>query len=137
MGMGEYTYIYMLAYESWLARESGEGSIHSPRDGGVRVNVSDFDVPHRVHDYLFEMLDNQLRSLPAEADPEWRAALTAEVEALDRDRDRAAWEDGLPPAIATSLQPYRERLEASWVPLVSEFELIRNRKKGAFSYTTD
>lgn len=137
MGMGEYSYIYVLAYRSWLGHTSDGLHDHEGRPGDVQVDLDDFDLPSSVHDQLIEMLDNQLRSLPADADPEWRAALSAELEALNRDRERWAWEDGLPEAIAASFAPYRERLVATYEPLASDFELIRNRKKHAFSYTTD
>lgn len=139
MGMGEYTYIYVLAYQSWLGHRPGEGPIgrHRHGDGGVRVDVSEFEVPDRVRDLMIEILENQLRSLPADTDPAWRDALDAELDALDGDRDRLVWEDGVPEAIAASLEPYRERLVTTWEPLTSEFELIRNRKTAPFSYTTD
>ena len=44
----------------------------------------------------------------------WRAALAAEVTAMDNERRRFAWEQGLPEATRASLEPFRDRLEASY-----------------------
>ena len=53
----------------------------------------------------------------------WRAALAAEIEAMDSDRRRLAWEQGLPEALRTSLEPFRDRLEASYDAMTGALEL--------------
>jgi hypothetical protein len=34
------------------------------------------------------------------------------------------WEDGLPEAFAVGLEPYRDRLEATYSPATNQFELL-------------
>lgn len=135
MGIGEYTYIYVLAYYSWLG--------HSPADGperGDRVHADVGSWRGRVQDDLVSMLENQLAALPPDASPaaaEWRSALTEEIEAMDRSSRRLPWEEGLPPAIASAFEPYRERLEELYSAATNTFELARTRRRGRFSVTAD
>lgn len=53
----------------------------------------------------------------------WRAALAAEVEAMDNDRRRLPWEKGLPEATRASLEPFRDRFEASYDAMTGALEL--------------
>ena len=53
----------------------------------------------------------------------WRAALAAELDALDNERRRYAWEQGLPEATRASLDPFRDRLEASYDAMTGALEL--------------
>jgi hypothetical protein len=142
MGLGEYTYIYVLAYYSWLG--------HAPADGmpGTRVHVEpDGDAPpvtagvrsmrrlsRRAHGDLIDMLRGQLGAVDRAPDPmpsaEWRDVLAAEIAALQEDRFRVPWQEGLPAQIEASLEPYRQRLEATYDPLTDEFELQRVTKRG-------
>jgi len=144
MGMGEYTYIYVLAYYGALG--------HSPQDGpeghkvsidtgdGVKRSMGHSPLSGRIQGDLIDMLSNQLAAIPAETDPDggaWRRQLRAEIDALDDDPLRIPWQDGLPQAIADSIAPYRERLEKSYERRTNEFELARNRKRGNWSVTAD
>ena len=52
---------------------------------------------------------------------------------MDDDRDRVLWQDALPAQIAASLEPYAERLEATYSPVSNPFELLRNRREGNLS----
>ena len=83
---------------------------------------------------------NQLEAAAA-ADPEgadgaWPRALAAVVEAMEEDRRRPPWPEGPPPTLAASLEPYRERLEATYNPTTNAFELLRVVRRG-WSITTD
>jgi hypothetical protein len=143
MGFGEYTYIYVLTYYSWL----GHSPAHGPDSVAVGVALDDDEaevpevaelptgrLPRRAHENLVGMLRNQLAALDgaaADALPEgFVDALAAEIEAMERDRDRLPWQNGLPEPIAASLEPFRDRLAASYDALANEFELLRNRKDG-------
>jgi len=53
----------------------------------------------------------------------WRAALAAELTALDNERRRFAWEEGLPEATRAALEPFRDRFEASYDTLTGVLEL--------------
>lgn len=121
MGLGEYTYIYVTAYYLFLGHsmdESGEG----------------FPMPNtaarRLPEELLAMFKNQLASLPAGADAAWKTRLAEEIASLELEGDRLPWQEGLPEAVASSLEPYRERLEETWLREANPFELLRNRRRG-------
>lgn len=137
MGMGEYTYLYALLYYAFLGGSPDDGPA-SDRDEEDRVEVSFSSVTssRRVHDSLLSMLRNQLQGLPPDAAASQRQALAREIEALERDRRRYPWTDGLPPATAASLEPFRERLLATYDPVSNPFELAITTRKG-FSVTAE
>ena len=70
----------------------------------------------RIHRLALPMLRCQLAKLrepgAGGAADKWRKALVAEVKALEADRYRLPWRDGVPAVLEASLKPYRERLEA-------------------------
>lgn len=134
MGMGEYSYIYVLVYHTWLGHPPVDGPLRDGSEGAAPVPAG---VQGRIHDNLATMLENQAAALPAGAPQEWRDRLAAEIAALKEDATRIPWKDGLPEAIAASFAPYRDRLEASYVPATNLFELARNRKRGAMQYTSE
>ncbi len=138
IGFGEYTYIYALAYYSWLGHSPAEGpesaggedeAAFGPRMGNVFIA--------RIRGDLLQILRNQMASLPDGADEQWRATLAGEIEAVEGDSRRLPWQDGLPPQVAASFEPYRDALEASYSPVTNAFELGRNRKRGRMSFTAD
>lgn len=138
MGLGEYAYIYVLAYYSWLGKAPEDG----PGDDDGRAEFG--DAYRRVRRDLIDNLENQLAALPdgdeqaqaqAQAEPgAIRALLEGEIEALRRDRHRILYEDGLPPAIEAALTPFRRRLEDSYDPVTNPFELAQMEKRNRFSF---
>ncbi len=143
MGLGEYTYLYVVVYYSWLKK--------SPDDGPGVVNLglgpgqargADQDALEMSHDMILlrlhrtvlPMLDGQLERLKAgrsgggRVDEKWSAALEAEVKAMNADRFRMPWQDGLPETLARQLQPFRERLEGAYSRLTNIFELAFERR---------
>ncbi|HET9481235.1 MAG TPA: hypothetical protein VFP98_05715 [Candidatus Polarisedimenticolia bacterium] len=139
--MGEYAYIYTVAYYSWLGhdpsdgprtdtREEAEGGSHEFRDMARKVTA-------RIQADLTRILANQLASLPEDTPDTWRRALEAEIEAMRREAGRPPWKDGLPDSVSASLAPYRDRLAMSYHPAVNPFELSRSRKRRALSYTSE
>jgi hypothetical protein len=138
MGMGEYTYIYVIAYFSWLGKmpEDGPDFEVMEEGGGSRLGEIDAEeireerrdsMLRRLHRLLLPMLQNQQEKLGAstllETMPEWKDLLDAEIQAMEEDRFRIPWEDDLPDITATSLEPYRDRLEQSYNPMTNPFEL--------------
>ncbi|MGD8375110.1 MAG: hypothetical protein PVF68_03140 [Acidobacteriota bacterium] len=120
MGMGEYTYIYVMAYRSWLG---------APIDTGLPMKA----IRRRVHGEVIAMLDNQLADLRAAAGSPGspiEVRLEAEIAALRSDPDRIPWRDGLPPALLASLEPWRAELESAYCPAAAGFDLGRNRRRG-------
>jgi hypothetical protein len=140
MGLGEYYYIYVVSYYSWLGKSPGDGLEYNLRDDdeqdrGVywRRSRSENlenrldDVLRQLNRQILPMLENQFAKLTGIdvspiRDP-WRDALAAEIEAMEADRIRLPWQDGLPDALEASLRPYRGRLETSYSKVLNTLEL--------------
>lgn len=149
MGMGEYTYIYVVAYYGVLGRAPDEGPqsdrirIDLEEEGPVRrrENMMDLQLARRIHDEVLSMLRNQRAALAERTDlpgaSELDAALAAEIAAMEEEPRRLPWPDGPPAAVAAAIVPYRERLLTHWSPLTNPFELARNRRRGRFSVDAD
>jgi hypothetical protein len=131
MGLGEYTFLYTLFYYSVLGHGSADGPA-SDRDADDRMDIEFGQVSsaRRIHNDLLSMLRNQLRDLPDEATEDQRQGLTAEIEAMEHDRRRYPWKDGVPPALAESIAPFHDRLAASYDPVSNPFELATQTRKG-------
>jgi len=88
----------------------------------------------RIHRLVLPMLHCQLAKLqegrPGGAHDKWREALAAEVKAMDADRYRLPWQDGVPEVIDASFQPFRERLEAGYSRLADLFETSIEQRMG-------
>jgi len=139
MGMGEYYYIYVIAFYSWLGNSPEDGpdfQIRSPdeEEGPFRYwDREDFEgnrgdwMLRWIHRMILPMMHNQLDKLEereaAVMPEEWRRALATEIKALEADKERLPWQDGIPIAIESSLKPYKERLEASYLSMTNPLEL--------------
>jgi len=138
MGSGEYLYIYVLTYYSWLGKppEDGPGFRIAGQRGVVRQD-SDHgrdirrerraQIVGQIQRSFAAMLRNQRARLErgrVEAGPDaWTPIVEAELAALAADASRIPWQDGLPAVIEESLRPFRPELEASYSPLVNPLEL--------------
>jgi hypothetical protein len=73
------------------------------------------------------MLYNQQEKLSTSDSPsisdEWRESLKAEIKAMEGDRFRLPWQDGLPSVIESSLKPFRYQLEQSYNKMTNPLEL--------------
>ena len=142
MGLGEYYYIYTIAYFSWLEKPLSEGPPLQFRDG-EEFRFEDWDdeeaqqlqediLRRRLNRMLLNMLRNQSEKLAtdeyAQVSAEWKERLAAEIEALESESHRLVWEDGVPDAIALSLEPFRARLESSYSSFLSTIELSVEQK---------
>jgi hypothetical protein len=132
MGLGEYTYIYVLAYYSWLG--------HSPGDGpGPNANMpyAMTRVESQTHHDLIRMLSNQLASIAdagnAEGRNQWRSDLAAEIEEMKNNEGRVPWDNSVPRKTAESLEPFHDRLESTYNPVTNPFELSLPARGGPFS----
>ncbi len=120
MGLGEYTYIYVLAYNDEIVNPSEKLELFGP--GATNL---------RVREALLSMLRNQLELLQKECGlPDVADAVAAEVEAMEQDAKRIPWQDGLPPAIEDSLLPYRAELDRLFCGSTPPLELMINEKRG-------
>jgi hypothetical protein len=124
MGLGEYSYLFAIAYGPRLARD---------REAEGYGLVNDLPVLPRIRALLVDMLRRQLAAVEASpgADREdWARELTAEIARLDEDPRGIPWMDGLPPQIAASVAPYRQRLDELACEDATSLELMRNEKSG-------
>ena len=122
MGLGEYIYIYALAYSEQLGQVAD-----SPFAEIKQAYVGD-----RARNDLVQILRNQLDLLailedqPGQA--ELAAALRAQLAGLSAGEQRLPWEDGLPSAIAASLEPYANNLADSYCEGIAKVELMQKNK---------
>ena len=129
MGLGEYTYLYVMAYHDEQVAPGADVHLF----GSTADN-------RRVREDLRGMIRRQFEAAEAvgSGDDEWTAALAAELAALDADEDRIPWEDGLPTTIAECFEPRRERLDETYSAAAAEFELLNSTvSNGGLQITMD
>jgi hypothetical protein len=120
MGLGEYTYIYVMAFHRQLQEENE-----------LEEFLDEDPIDFRVNDALIEMLKLQLAARrETTADPAVTDLLEAEIDALQDDSDRIPWQDGLPAPIASSLAPFRTPLDESFCPAFAAIDLSINERHG-------
>jgi len=117
MGLGEYTYIYVVAYHDELVSPKSEANLFSASAANSRVRTD-----------LRGMIERQLAAARAERaeDEELVTALAAEWDALEANDRRIPWQDGLPEQIKGSFSAYRERLDTTYSVAAAEFELLNS-----------
>lgn len=138
IGMGEYLYIYSLAFYVNLGRSPADGPAFTLEGGDGRGDKDEFEVREErrfriqsdLNRLLLPAMRNQLAKLEAQPatgiDQGWKSRLLDEIELMERDSYRIPWSDGLPEAIAASLAPFRKRLESSYAPMTNAIEIQRN-----------
>ncbi len=137
MGLGEYWYIYTLAYYSSLKKDPGDGPRRlQTQDGGDNIKLDDHTDPQDIResrrsrmsrrvDRLFQrILDNAVKDSKSAEKSAWIQVVEKELAALDTKRDRIPWEDGLPPEIEESLRPLRDELDRSYDPVMNPLEFM-------------
>lgn len=131
MGLGEYTYIYALAYYAWL-----EVQVEDIDDDNVQVEDSSPRVRRALRDMLRHQLDDARDATGS--DPVLIEELVTELERLGDDRSLYPWQGAVPARIDAALAPYRGRLEAAFCPETAIFALSTHREgnKG-LSITSD
>jgi len=142
MGMGEYYYLYVIAYYSWLGKSPVDGppfeisdeveGIAWRRRGRERLEERLDLILRRLNRQTLPMLYNQYEKLTERGIPrakeQWRKTLEAEIGAMEADSFRLPWQDGLPEVLEASLEPFRERLEESYSVLVNPIEIIYRQR---------
>jgi hypothetical protein len=120
MGLGEYTYIYVVAYHGYILAPDQGVELLGPRITNARVRQT-----------LLSMLENQRDVLhESGAAQDEVAAIEAEIAAMTADGDRLLWQDGLPTAVAESITPYRQPLDELFCPVTAPLETMKNVKRG-------
>ena len=135
MGLGEYTWMYWLTYQAWLGHpaddselhdfmeehNSGDSSVQIHIDGGMDPELLTWRLRRDVR-ALMRNLATQLEGHPEHA--ELLQAVAAELAVSDENPGRVPWQEGLPEVFAIGLEPYRERLEATYSKATNPFELV-------------
>jgi hypothetical protein len=135
MGLGEYTWYYWLTYYAWLGHSADDSLLHDIMEeradshGGVEMHFDAGMEPERIAWRLRRDIRAMLRTLETEvaSDPErssWWELVSSELTSLESDTTRVPWQDGLPDALASVLEPYRNRLEGSYSRATNPFELL-------------
>jgi len=120
MGLGEFTYIFVVAYNDRLLDEPEGEQLFGPTATNRRVRKA-----------LLSMLENQLTVLQSEGGEDAEIeALEAEIAAMHADDRRIPWQDAVPPAITEALAPYREELDELYCPAMAPLELMINERHG-------
>jgi len=139
IGLGEYTYIYVLGYYGFLQKQMAAGPGFTLVSSGddhsdTSRSMDDFAVREArremilstARDLFLDILQNQLDASQAAGRPdseEWETRLQAEIGKLQSDPYRLPWDDGLPEQIVKSLEPYRDRLESYWSEMCNALEV--------------
>jgi hypothetical protein len=119
MGLGEYTYLYVLAYRKQILNPDRELQLFGPEVVNPRVQAA-----------LRSMLEHQLvAATETGADREIEVALEHEIQAMTTDPKRIPWQDGMPAALTDDLAPYRERLDDAFCGASAPLELLINEKR--------
>ena len=120
MGLGEFTYIFTLAYRDRLL----DGPEPYMLFGSSPIN-------RRVRQALLAMLENQLEVLQSEGGTEAEiSALEAEISAMQANEGRIPWQDETPPAIVEAFTAYRAELDELYCPAMAPLELMINVQHG-------
>lgn len=151
MSPGEYYYLYVLAFYSYLDKspDDGPGDEVMRTRGGFTIYDSDEDeeesdetwkkemrgdqnlaMVKRIRWKMIPLMENQLNEIDKNAasySRVWRNALETEISKLKDDRDRIPWQDRLPRQLKASFEPFRDRLEQSYNPITNIFELMQEQ----------
>ena len=120
MGLGEFTYIFTVAYRDRLLDPPQSNQLFGPNP-----------INRRVRRALLTMLESQLAVLPSGGGTEAEiVALEAEIAAMEADEGRIPWQDEIPPVITEAFAPYRAELDELYCPAMAPLELMINKKHG-------
>jgi hypothetical protein len=117
MSIGEYSWIYSVTYYSWLKHDMAT----VPKLGGEDLgSFGDDDSPlsqttqrHRYRRVMLKILANRVESRPDDTSELW-TDLERELRRMENAPSAIFWEAGLPEGEAMILEPFRDRLEATW-----------------------
>ena len=120
MGLGEFTYIFVVAYNHRLLDEPEGDQLFGPTVTNRRVRKA-----------LLSMLENQLEVLRSEGGEDTEIErLESEIAIMRDDDRRVPWQDGLPPAISEALAPYLAELDELYCPAMAPLALMINERHG-------
>lgn len=154
MSPGEYYYIYVMAYYSYLGKSPGGNNsnmhiINSQAGFTIRADTEEqekekdneiwkmemkedqkYAIIRHIRWIIIPVMENQLDKInenPSLYSKTWRRKLENEVKKLKDDRRRIPWKDNLPQQLEKSFAPYKNRLEQSYSSTGDMFELMRQQ----------
>lgn len=142
MGLGEYLYIYTIAYYAWLEKPPDDGPTilrlnehpQRSRSPWPREEEEEDEEEDRLFHIIREIRGMHLAILnatleeaenaPDKYEPEWVEAMTREQKELRRNLGRIPWSDGMPAAMTRSLEPFRAQFERGYSPFANALEML-------------
>jgi len=144
MGIGEYYYIYVHAFYSYLGKnpedgpdftlvgeesrdwqwsksEDGENEEEEKKRREDVFEKRREQIMDEIRRFLVPMMERQADRIGGSSS--WKRSLQQEIRAIDTYRGRIPWENGLPVRFTRSLAPFRDRLEASYSATLNPLEL--------------
>ena len=124
MSLGEYSYIYALAYGVTIVGPQTD----------EQAAIGDAHLSTRVRETLRLQLRNRLAAMDLQPE-EWegteeRRLLVGEIAFLEDHPERLPWCDVRPPSLQASLAAYETQLAELYCPDATHLELTRNRSFG-------
>jgi len=116
MGLGEYTWIYVVTYHAWLGHRPLQAIEGGPHPSMFYERI----VP--------QVLDMIRRHVDEASDDAAILVWRSELNALERDARRIPFEEGLPPELESSVLPYRDELERLACPEAAELDVVLTEK---------
>lgn len=134
IGVGEYTYIYSIAYFNVMNKNLTDGpsfqitgqdgddsgvqwNMETSGDDGEVLEKREREIRRHLHRLQMSFLNNQINISGGSAE------LTAEREKMLSSSRRLLWEEGLPEVIRQSVLPYTSRLDESYSSVLNVVEL--------------
>lgn len=141
MGLGEYAYLYCLAYYSYLGYDPGDGAQASelalsgpglpaerdPSAGSLTPDQRRDASWKAVHDLMLPMLAAASLADSGAVDAEgkiWRDELKVELSRMRESSLHYPWSQGAPRVLSDVFRPYRRGLEQQYSLVVNPVELI-------------
>jgi len=148
INIGEYKYIYILGYYSWLHKSMQDGpefNLVGTRSKSFEYNYDDESatdsgklstreqreqmIKKQARRFMILMFENSLTEMnnsqtgSTVSVRKWKKEIEAELARLEDDEKRIPWEDNMPKSIVNSLRPFKERLEAGYLHMLSNIEM--------------
>ena len=128
MSLGEFVWIYILVYHSWLGEMPGT-DFAGDEGGNLSTGAA------RV---MRTLMENHAAELERSGDPATADLWRDEIARWKRSDLSAPFADtDLPEGLAETLEPYRADLVALYCPEMAAFELDQIKKKGFGSFSSE
>jgi hypothetical protein len=122
MGLGEYSWIYVVAYQAWLGERSLR-MLEQAEGAGVFQD--------RLFPQIREMMARRVAAGSSSPESEDELAIwRAELDRMAADGERVPFEDGLPAGLRDALVPFRDELQLLSCVATGELDVVITEKSG-------